>query len=195
MCFLDPADGAQLMENNKGNSYIVRVDKSEPEHVRPLTEVREKVLQAWTDAQRDRLLKELAETTAQKIQQGRSTLAEEAKTLGLTIETSEPLLRSSNGYNIKVPARLVQDVFALSKKDDATAAFPMEEGGYVLASVARIIPAAEVVEGSSLEGLSRKMKNNLMDETFSQLGTYLHTRHNVSINDKVLERMAAPRAE
>lgn len=192
---MEPADGAQLMENNKGISYIVRVDKSEPEHVRPLAEVREKVLQKWTDAQRDRLLKELAENTALKIQQGKSTLEAEAKALGLKLETTEPLLRTSNGYNMKVPARLVQDLFALSKKEDVTTAFPMEEGGYVMAGVAKIIPAADLLEGGSLESLSRKMKNNIMDETFQQLGTYLHSRHKVDVNEKVLEQMSARKSE
>ncbi len=192
---MEPADGAQLMENNKGISYIVRVDKSEPEHTRPLIEVREKVLQKWTDAQRDHLLKELAENTALKIQQGKSTLEAEAKALGLQLETTEPLLRTSNGYNMKVPARLVQDVFTLSKKEDVTTAFPMEEGGYVLAGVASVIPASDAVEGSALESLARKMKNNMMDEAFSQLGTYLHTRHAVDVNDKVLEQMSARKSE
>ena len=71
----------------------------------------------------------------------------------------------------------------------------MEEGGYVMAGVASVIPASDAVEGSALEGLSRKMKNNMMDETFSQLGTYLHTRHAVDVNEKVLEQMSARKAE
>jgi peptidyl-prolyl cis-trans isomerase D len=182
-------EDAQLVENQNGPSYVLRVDEITPARVRALDEVRALVTEAYVKETQENARRKAAEDIALKVQKGESTLEKEAKALGLKLETTKPITRSNSGYNMKLPPALITEAFSLTKKEDATAAYRSEEGDYILGSLTEIIPVPPLVEGKEMEPVSKKLKQQTVNESFTELGGYLYEDYKVSVNNKLLNRM------
>jgi len=112
---LSKGELSSIIETSKGFAIIL-VDDAVPPTQQELAAVKDKVKADLISAESTRLAKEAAEGLLAKVKAG-STLAEEAKALGVTIETTPLISRASYSEAKNLPGQIVQDALGLSSNN------------------------------------------------------------------------------
>ena len=178
-----------LEQTADGRYYVYRVDKVEPAHERPLSEVRDQVEQAWRTEQQKAKAKARAEEL-RAAASGPASLDELAKANADTrpVEVT-PLLRTDDGAQQGLSAAAVAAMFATPAGEVAAQVVEVPDGAAILA-VEEVIPAT--IDDQMLNATRDAVANSMRAELLGAYETALReggvvigvcTHSNEDLND------------
>ncbi|MBP5855479.1 SurA N-terminal domain-containing protein [Marivibrio halodurans] len=182
-----PAGEASFLEETANNGYFVlRVDEVMAPRVPPLSEITERVEDAWREDRRDALAEERAEVLADAARNGGS-LRQAAEAEGHALTEIDGFGRDGGGDQGNLPRALATALFDLEVGGIDYAADP--EGGYVVAEVTGRTPASEAADASLRENIAQSLAAGLQGEIVDELAAALRTRFDVTVNEGVVDRV------
>lgn len=156
---------AEVVENRSGNFTVVRLDEIKAPRIPELSEIRERVIEAWQTERANALASETAETIAERARNGESleTLAGE---FGGSFQTTDAFDRTGNGATVS--GALVPTLFEASEGE--IVAQPLDSG----AAVAKLIRIQAADQNApERENLDRAISGQLANEIVNQLAAAL----------------------
>ena len=112
-----------------------------------------------------------------------SALTKEAKTIGYSIYTSQPVSRFANPQNSKLPSSILGPLFKAKQKDIVIA--PSNDG-YLVAQVKEIIAAETNKTKAKTESLKTQIQNLVAADTVGQYLSALRKPYPVTIDQKAV---------
>jgi len=156
-----------------------------PQQLKPFDQVRDEVKKDWSlDEQRTRLAKYTEDLVKQL--SGGKTLEDLAKDMNTQVTSTEPLKR--DGLTINVLPVAVTQAFALPQGGYGSAPSGVDEGRIVF-QVDKVAPPP-ALEGPSLEGVRRQIKNFIGEDIVGEYFSALEARYGVTINRQDLAKLA-----
>jgi len=156
-----------------------------PQQLKPFDQVRDEVKKDWSlDEQRARLAKYTKDLVKQL--SGGKTLEDLAKDMNTQVTSTEPLKR--DGLTINVLPVAVTQAFALPQGGYGSAPSGVDEGRIVF-QVDKVAPPP-ALEGPSLEGVRRQIKNFIGEDIVGEYFSALEARYGVTINRQALAKLA-----
>ncbi|MGC2341819.1 MAG: peptidyl-prolyl cis-trans isomerase [Methyloceanibacter sp.] len=156
-----------------------------PQQLKPFDQVRDEVKKDWSlDEQRTRLAKYTEDLVKQL--SGGKTLEDLAKDMNTQVTSTEPLKR--DGLTINVLPVAVTQAFALPQGGYGSAPSGVDEGRIVF-QVDKVAPPP-ALEGPSLEGVRRQIKNFIGEDIVGEYFSALEARYGVTINRQALAKLA-----
>jgi peptidyl-prolyl cis-trans isomerase D len=184
--FATPEDEqSNLMETTDGDFVILRVDSVTAPALRPLGEVRAKVVEAWTRQRQREIARQRAEAALERAKGGES-LSALAAAHGLRVEAVGPVTRSGVAEN-KVPPSLAGPLFAI-KSGEATMA--ETAAGFVVARLTEVRPATPSAKPDDVTQLGATLRQALAGDIQVQFYTALRRELGVTVNRQVLDSLA-----
>jgi peptidyl-prolyl cis-trans isomerase D len=162
--------------------FAVRVDKIVEPKLKPLGEVKDRVVAGWQADQKKDAAKKIADDLVAAVAAG-TPLAQAASAKGLTVATSPPLPRRPEAASA-VPAAVIVKLFATKTGDTVTAE---DAGGAYVAQLKEIkIPDAPP-EGEA-KTLTAQLGTSVRYDLVGELTEALKKRYPVTIHRDVLDR-------
>jgi peptidyl-prolyl cis-trans isomerase D len=163
--------------------YLIDLDKIAPAEPQPLTQIHDKAVAAWQQAERRARLAKLGDDMAKAVNAGQH-LDELAAMHGFKPFVTKPLSRYQS--DAELPATLLPRLFA-AKRGQAVAGPADGDKGYIVATVADILPPDPALEASQKAEIARQIdqqtKGDLLDQYEKALGReYPVTRDSDAIN-------------
>jgi peptidyl-prolyl cis-trans isomerase D len=156
-----------------------------PQQLKPFDQVRDEAKKDWSlDEQRTRLAKYTEDLVKQL--SGGKTLEDLAKDMNTQVTSTEPLKR--DGLTINVLPVAVTQAFALPQGGYGSAPSGVDEGRIVF-QVDKVAPPP-ALEGPSLEGVRRQIKNFIGEDIVGEYFSALEARYGVTINRQALAKLA-----
>ncbi len=191
-------EGAEspLIETQEGNLFVVRVDRVVAPALRPLDEVRDPVVAAWTAARRAEAATALAETLAERMRQGESAEQIAAGQPAATAGNTPALLRDGSNRG-ELPTTLVNGLF--SSAVGAVTVAAAGSGNQIVARLTAITAAEPPTgsdaqdsnpEGAALTQIRTETARTMTVDLVAQLTDALRARYRVSIDQQALARLA-----
>lgn len=188
----DEKTESSLIMSKDGKYYILRTDSVNPTRVRPLEEIKGRVVADWQKQQRLQKLAVLAKGLRKQFDNADSRSAAIAKYKAKTTELGAFKQGTAKVSGVALPAPMVEDIF-LQKPGRATDAYPIDADSYAVAVVKTIIPADKKSVDSKNDADSIQIRKNLeqqqADELIDQYMRYLGNRYSVTVNESVLEML------
>ncbi len=176
-----------LTETGTGDYFILRVDDVTPAQLRPLDEVREQVIELWSDAQRTNLAREKAEALAERAKVGNEleTLAAEA---GLVVSTTVPITRFETAPARTPSPALASKLFRIQPGEVTTATAPE---GHIVAKLIEIRPADPAANADDVATVKEGLTGALQGDLLEQFITTLRAEYGVTVNERMIEDLLA----
>jgi len=190
--FLERVFSAPVGENTNGEEtrdsafFVLRVDKIIPPALRPLKDVRAKVIEEW----KKRNIQSATRKKAEKLQaaaKAAASLKRAVKSSGHKILTSKPFTRFIREPRSPVSNELSSALFGARKGDIVVGATPT---GFAVASLKEIIPADPKKNKADAEDLKTQLRSALTTDAISQYLVSLRQRYPVEINRTALDYIA-----
>lgn len=186
----DEKTESPLATSKGGVSYIVRVDKTIPERLRALDEVKGLVVSNWQRDERGKRLAALAKEIGDRFAQPADRAAVIAKYNLQAVSTTMIKRNTHVAGDLSLPAPLVADVFA-RKPQEGTKAYQGRNGDYLLGVLASVVPAGSPEKDPKLAASLAEIKNTLQaaaaNEIVDQYTLYLEKKYPVSVHQQVIE--------
>ncbi|MDE3016017.1 MAG: SurA N-terminal domain-containing protein [Pseudomonadota bacterium] len=182
----DEKSQSSLMTARKGVYYLLQDDGITPSHVKPAAEVMAQITAGWQQQEREKKLAALAQNIAAQFASP-ATRAAAVAAYHLTPEEATIKRSSQTAGDLPLPPPLIASVFA-RKADEATPAFPLQDGSWALAVAGQTIPAPPP-DGQALGAIRQKLKTTVESELMDQYADYLARKYPVSINTSALQRL------
>jgi peptidyl-prolyl cis-trans isomerase D len=173
---------SSLNDLGESGSYVLQVDHITPAAVKPIEEVKARVIQGWQQEKRDAALAALAKEAADAVNSGQK-LGELAAQRKLQTFTTEPLPRSGGN---SVPPALVANIFGAKP---GTAVFAKGNDGYLVAQVKEVLAPDPAKEEPELARFSERVLTPAMREDLLQeFDKALRARYPVNIDAAAVAR-------
>jgi peptidyl-prolyl cis-trans isomerase D len=173
----------RVMQTGDGAIYVLQMNKIIPPSVRPLAEVKDKVVAAWQAEQRKAKAAKEAEALAADVKPG-GQLAAIAAAKGLKPTTSAPFGRQAQNA-AGVPPVLVEKLFAAKLSGVVTAS---DEAGSYVAQLIKIEEPQSAAKDATA-GLSREVAGGIRGDIGAEFGQALRSRFTVEIHREMLDRL------
>ena len=162
------------ISDNDGSYLILQVDNINASSVRPLAEVKDKIISELKEEKKQDLLKKLADSSVSNF--GKDVFDK-------TIISSGKIKRDSIVSSDKkpLPKPLILEIFG-SQIGANTKAYQSQNGDYLIAKVRDIIPAPVQPEKLALEKIRNELKKSLANEFYDNYINYLRGKYSVTIN-------------
>jgi peptidyl-prolyl cis-trans isomerase D len=186
---LQQNETSSFEEDKRGGYFAVRLDSVTPPTLRPLAEVRDKVIADWTREQQAVATAKLAEALAAKARAG-TPMAQIATEAGAKLETSQPMTReSAHSTDSAAPSPLLVDaLFRLAKIGDVTSV--ETENGQMVARLSEIRPADPAKAGSKLDPVTKDLTSAMQSDTLAEYRAGLRNSAKLKINPQAVEIVA-----
>jgi len=180
-----PGEQANLHESDNGVFYLLRVDEIKPASLRPLVEIRERVLVDWQADHRQQAAEEKAKQIAERART-EDGLGDLARLNGFQSETTEPLSRTEIGAKAGLDRRTVEAVFALKPGEVTVGANPAGDSALVvkLKGVKETDPGSEP---QGVEELRQGLNGSVAGDLVNQFRRALEHSHSVEINQRAID--------
>jgi len=182
----DPGQNSDLSEDGQGGYFILRVDKVVPSHLRPLAEVKDKVLADWQADARRKAADKLAQVIAEKARNG-GDLSALAKENGSSVTTTPPFTRTGQGAGPSLPPELVASLFAAKIGDVTSSPSPQ---GAVVAKLMSVIPADAGKDAAGVKALDDQLQGTLDTDLLGAFTEALRQRYGVDVDEGLVNRLA-----
>lgn len=190
----DEKSESQLVPIKGDGFFIVRVERIESEHLRPLEDVKASVIAGWQKQERSTRLGELSRTLVARFSSadaaGRKALASE---YNLTAAASGTLKRTADKDDDKpLPQPLLSEIFARSP-GESTTAHATGAGNFVFAVVDNIVPATvpeKTTKSDPLQQVRKDLIEKSQSEVFEQYINHLENKFHVSINERAVAALS-----
>lgn len=189
----DEKTESSVISSAGGVFYVLRVEKLEPEHLRPYEEVKSQVLSSWQQLERGKKLDELAAQMSKDFEgtkEGGSLASKyHLKSLGKQVVKRG----SRNVAGIALPPVLINEIFR-RQLGEGTRAHAISGGTYIVAVVERAVPMGSPEKDqrltSSLAEIRRSLAATAQSEIIDQYTTFLRNKYSVKVDDQVLATLA-----
>ncbi|HKO09214.1 MAG TPA: SurA N-terminal domain-containing protein [Alphaproteobacteria bacterium] len=181
----DAGRDSELTEDNQGGFFIVHVDKVVPSQLRPLADVRDKVLAGWQADARRKAAAKAAQAMVEKARSG-ADLAALAKESGASVSTTAPFIRTGQGAGPQLPPELVASLFAAKIGDVVSSASPQ---GAIVAKLAAVIPADAKADAAGVNQLEDQLRGTLDADLLNAFTDALRERYGVEIDEHVVDSL------
>ncbi len=179
----DKGTAAQITQDGKDAAFAITVEQVTPPALRPLDEVKSKVIEGYLGEERVTLVKAKAADLIAKAKSG-ATFAALARDAGSIVVPVGPVLRSAKDKSI--PPHVVATLFDLTQLGTIDQANAPE--GPILVRLAEIIPAtAQTADDRAV--LEKTLQTQLQDDMIAEYENALRSIYPVKINQSVLDRM------
>lgn len=175
----DSGQATDLTEDAAGIDYLIQVDAVTPESVKPLSEVKDQAIAAWTQAEREKRLLARAGDALEELRHG-ADLAKFGK-----VVASKPLTRGETTPELGQPA--VSQLFAAKAGEPFVSPAPAG-AGEILGRVARIIPVDLVAQAANLANAENEVGKAEADDEIDEFVARLKARYGVTINEEGVAR-------
>jgi len=186
----DEKTESSITTSKNGVFYIVRVDKTIPERLRTLDEIKGLVVSGWQKEEREKRLSVLAKEIGDKFTKQSDRDAAIAKYNLQPVSTTMIKRGTHAAGDLSLPPPLVADIFA-RQPQQGSAAYLGKNGDYLLGIVSAIVPAGTADKdprlATSLADIKTKLKTNGQNEVLQQYTQYLEKKYPVSIHESVIE--------
>ena len=182
----ESGQNSELTEDGRGGYFLLRVDKVTPSHLRPLAEVKAKVLADWQAEARRKAADKLAQEVAEKVRLG-GDLAALATENGAALSTTPPFTRTGQGAGPTLPPELVASLFA-AKVGEVTSS-PSPEGA-VVAKLVSVIPADPAKDAAGVKALDGQLRGTVDADLLDAFGDALRQRYGVDVDEAIVNRVA-----
>jgi peptidyl-prolyl cis-trans isomerase D len=166
----------------EGAIFVVHVDKVVPASTKPLADVKDQAVAAWTAEQKQDVVKKEADGLAAAVTGG-TPLATAAATEKLTVTTPPPLSRKPQAGSA-VPAPLAAKLFTAKIGDVVTA---VDDTGAYVAQL-KEIQTPDSTPGAAAGTLQGELGNSARYDLVGELSDALKKRYTVTIHRDVLDR-------
>ena len=183
----EPGLESPLIETDDGGLYVLRVDRVTPSTLRPLSDVRDEVVEIWRGEQRRSLAEAAGETIISGVALGKD-LSDLAKAQGLKVEESGPLTRNLADPDSKISVPLRGDLFKLDIGQTAGGGLA-NGGGYVVAQLTEIRDADPLADRSGLGDVEARLENDIPSDLLAQHQAAVETKAGVEINQFAVDRL------
>ena len=187
--FLDTAFEADVrqeldpLELPGGGYLLLRVDGITPAVTPPFEQIREQVAQAWqADARREGARK-LADSLAQRAREG-ADLAALAGEIGQAVHDVGPAARDYT--DDALPPEFVQALFRAKESDVFTG--PGADQGYVIAQVAKVLPADPAANAEALRTVRTDLASAMTEDVLRQYQVALEKRLGVDVDMEAAQK-------
>ena len=179
-------ENTNVEETRDSAFFVLRVDKIIPPALRPLKDVRAKVIEEW----KKRNIQSATRKKAEKLQaaaKAAASLKRAVKSSGHKILTSKPFTRFIREPRSPVSNEISSALFGARKGDIVVGATPT---GFAVASLKEIIPADPKKNKADAENLKTQLRSALTTDAISQYLVSLRQRYPVEINRTALDYIA-----
>lgn len=176
---------SDLVDDGSGGYFMLRVDKVVPSALRPLAEVKDKVLAGWQAEARHKAAEKAAAALAEKAKGGAS-LADLAKQGGYRFETTKPFTRTGEGAGEGLSPELVAAVFEAKPGEIVSA--PSHDGA-VVAKLTEVKPADLKADSAGVDKLREQLRGSIDSDLLNTFGEALRSRYGVEINEDVVNSL------
>ena len=172
---------SRLIETEDRDAYfVVRVDQVVAPALRPLDEVRDQVVVAWEQAQRDAAASALADDVAERLRGGAEPEAVAADIPVAEAGRTEPLLRDGSNAD-DLPAAFVEQLFEIAPGEVTLGDTPE---GAVVARLVEIVPADP--DEDVLTAIGADAAEGLRGDLVAQFAGALRDRYEIELNEPAL---------
>jgi peptidyl-prolyl cis-trans isomerase D len=183
----DSGETSLLTETDAGGYFILRVDGVTPAQLRPLGEVRDKVVELWRESQRAARAREKAAALAEQARNGKS-LEALAKADGYEVTTSEPITRFQSDASRGIPPALASKLFELKPGEIGTVVAP---DGHLVVQLEKVQPANLSADAAQVKTLRESLQSAMRADLLEQFATALRTEYGTQINQRVVDNVLA----
>lgn len=176
-----------LLEEIGRGYFIVRVDAVVPPQPRPFEEVRDQVVDLWRDETARAMAREQAESLAERLGGGPTSVVGVAEEAGLPHGESEPFTRSAQGVatgTAPLPGSVVTDLF----RADAPGAVAIGRSGqgWVVARLAEIRPVRQPSQADGFDRARADLRATIAEDLSMQFMNVFADRFGVEVNRGVI---------
>lgn len=185
----DTGQASSVTEDGTGGYFIVRVDQITPPALRPLDQVKAKLVADWQADQRDKAAADKAKQVMDRVKAGED-LKTIAQSMGLAVKRSLAFTRSQGDPIADIPASLAALIFDLRKGEAATA--PNEQPanpGHVVAVLVDIQPANPASDPTAVKQLTAEIGQSLGDDLLAQFRKALESQTPVTTDMKAVDSL------
>lgn len=185
----DTGQTSSVTEDGTGGYFILRVDQITPPALRPLDQVRTKLIADWQADQRDKAAAEKAKQIMDRVKAGED-LKTVAQSMGLTVKRSLAFTRAQGDPIADIPASLAALVFDLKKGEAATA--PNEQPanpGHVVAVLVDVQQANPGSDPTAVKQLTAEIGQSLGDDLLAQFRKALESQTPVTTDMKAVDSL------
>jgi peptidyl-prolyl cis-trans isomerase D len=163
--------------------FAVHMNKIVPPQVKPLGDVRERVVAGWTAEQKQNAVKKEASDIEAAVKGG-TPLAQAASAKGLTVATSPPLPRRAEG-GTSVPAAVIVKLFQAKTGDVVTA----DDAGGAYVAQLKEVKTPDATPDDQVKALTTELGNSARYDMVGEFTAALKKRYPVAIKHDALDQM------
>jgi peptidyl-prolyl cis-trans isomerase D len=180
------ADGqdSALTESEGGGFMVVHVNKVTAPAVRPLKDIRAKVISAWKNNARDKATEVHAKKLADSIRAGKKIEAV-ARGEKLKVKTSKPFTRLTHDAESGLPAALMQKLFTLKTGE---AALSESTGGFTVAVLTEIRAPDAKERKETTDALGEEIRQALGGDLFQQFIGAMRAQYPAEVRTNLLQQ-------
>ncbi len=182
---------SQLLETPKGEYFVVRTDRVTPARTPALSEVEQKVIDAWQTEERRKLADQKVKEALEKANGG-GDLAAIAKDLGLELRTTKAVTRYEADPGNYLTQQATQELFRLplGKAQSVRSA----EGSAIVRP--KEIQAADLAKDKdALDRFGKQLDTMIANDLVTQLLGALRAKYGVTVNEQVFAAAFAPQQQ
>ena len=188
---LQQGETSSFDDDKKGGYYAVRLDAVTPPALRPLADVKARIVAEWTKEQQAAQVAKRATELAAKARAG-TPLAQIADEAHVTVETTAPMTREpatgESGKPGAPPAALVGALFQLDKVGDVVSVDGPD--GQIIARLKAINAADPKGGGDKLAAIQKEMDRAMQADALAQYRAGLYDSLGVKVNPDAVQRIA-----
>ena len=181
----EPGRDSDLREDDQGGFFLLHVNNVVPSQLRPLADVRDKVLAGWQADARRKAAAKAAQAMVEKAQTG-ADLAALAKESGTSVSTTAAFTRTGQGAGPGLPPELVASLFAAKIGDVVSSPSPQ---GAVVAKLASVLPADAKADTAGVHQLEDQLRGTLGADLLNAFTEALRERYGVEIDERVVSSL------
>jgi peptidyl-prolyl cis-trans isomerase D len=180
-------EGQESVLSEAGNDvyFVLRVDAATPPALRPLDQVRERVVTAWQAERRSEAAKTLASNLETSLKGGGDAAAVAAQSKA-EFAISAPFIRNPTGETGRLSPSMIGNLFAL-KVGGVTSGRVGD--GYAVARLTEIQAATPSDDSLGVETLGRQISDAMQGDILNQFSEALRARYPVTTNTGATENI------
>lgn len=166
---LNGGETGPVMEDGKGNYYVVRVDEVTLSQPRPFDSIKKQARAAWIKVKQSEVASKRVEDMAKAMRDGKAA-RKFAANRGVSVRVSKPISFLGD-MDRKLPVSAMNKIFDMKKGDVITA---KGEGRHYVLKLADIIDVNPKKPGSARLKVVDSVRKNLPRNYLEEYGLYLH---------------------
>jgi len=170
---------SELLETQRGEYFMVRVDRITPARTPALTEVEAKVTEAWQTEERRKLADAKVKAALEKASAG-TTFDALAKELGLEMRTAKPVSRFEADQGNYLTQPVVQELFKLQEGKSQSV---RTAEGSVLVRLKQIEPVDLGKDKEALDRFGKQLDSMVANDLLLQLIAAMRTKYGVVVDE------------